>query len=308
MTDVLDLLYGTRPLVINPDLAAKIGLNEALVLQQVKYWQERAQYEFEGKFWFYKKIEEWQGEFKFWSASTIKRTLSALDKAGLIETRRDLHGKLFGQHSNRTTWYSLKRQEVKLTPSQEKGDTQEVKLSSSTRGQIEPLYQEVNLTPSSDQRLLTEITTETTSPISPKGDEEIVITYLNESKEKLASELGQPKPRGARAIKTNIRKISARIKDGFTVTDCKLVIDYLHERWGHDKSLVEYFVLGSVFVPSKFEDKVIKAQAWADSGRPTYRHGAWSSNSSVDSSVETERGQRALQGLLDSARTLEDMS
>ena len=148
-------------------------------------------------------------------------------------------------------------------------------------------------------------------PLNPQDgesefqNEKLVISYLNESKEKLASSLGQHQPRGARAIKSNLRKISARLKDGFTVKDCELVIDYLHQRWGHDQSMAEYFVLGSVFVASKFEDKVIKAQAWADSGRPAYRYGAWGATSSKDSSVEVERGQEALQGLLNSARTLE---
>ncbi|MGQ7101900.1 hypothetical protein ACUOAQ_30880, partial [Escherichia sp. SP-MK] len=34
----MSLLMPSRPIVINPDLAYSIGLNEAIALQQVNYW------------------------------------------------------------------------------------------------------------------------------------------------------------------------------------------------------------------------------------------------------------------------------
>ncbi|MBW9630680.1 hypothetical protein FG978_15245 [Escherichia coli] len=34
----MSLLFAERPLVINTQLAMKIGLNEAIVLQQLHYW------------------------------------------------------------------------------------------------------------------------------------------------------------------------------------------------------------------------------------------------------------------------------
>ncbi|STI86995.1 replication protein [Escherichia coli] len=35
---IMSLLFAERPLVINTQLAMKIGLNEAIVLQQLHYW------------------------------------------------------------------------------------------------------------------------------------------------------------------------------------------------------------------------------------------------------------------------------
>jgi hypothetical protein len=35
---LMSLLMPSRPIVINPDLAYSIGLNEAIALQQVNYW------------------------------------------------------------------------------------------------------------------------------------------------------------------------------------------------------------------------------------------------------------------------------
>ncbi|MCR3901155.1 transcriptional regulator, partial [Klebsiella variicola] len=34
----MSLLMPSRPIVINPDLAYSIGLNEAIALQQLNYW------------------------------------------------------------------------------------------------------------------------------------------------------------------------------------------------------------------------------------------------------------------------------
>ncbi|CAK1923495.1 conserved hypothetical protein [Vibrio crassostreae] len=309
---VSDLLFIDRPLVVNPLLAVEIGLNEAVVLQQIKYWVERTQHRAFGRGWVYKTVNDWGKEFPFWSNGTIRRTIKSLSDSGLIETRK-LHGHFYNESSNQTLWYSLSPVKTPCDQNELMGKKEEIpcdqneqmdviNLSKCTCDQIDQLSTETT----------TEITPETTSPKSPKGEKvdlnsKLIISYLNESKEKLASELGQSKPRGARSIKSNLRKISSRLKDGYTIDDCKLVIDYLHQRWGHEQSMNEYFVLGSVFVASKFEDKLIKAQAWADAGRPEYRHGAFTSNSYQNSSVDSKRNQDALEGLLRSARTLEDV-
>ena len=34
-----DLLFSSSPLVIRTELAAEIGLNEAIILQQIRYWE-----------------------------------------------------------------------------------------------------------------------------------------------------------------------------------------------------------------------------------------------------------------------------
>ena len=55
-----NLLFDKHPLVVNPSLAALIGLNEAIVLQQVHYWlkhNEEADKNFEeGRYWTYNTI------------------------------------------------------------------------------------------------------------------------------------------------------------------------------------------------------------------------------------------------------------
>lgn len=82
----MSLLFNFRPLVINPQLAERIGLNEAIVLQQLKYWLNETEsgVEHDGRRWVYNTMEQWQKQFPFWSADTVKRALASLQKQGLV--------------------------------------------------------------------------------------------------------------------------------------------------------------------------------------------------------------------------------
>ena len=74
----MNKLFSLHPLVVDKELARILGLNEALILQQVNYWIEinkKNKRSFhEGRYWTYNTINEWQEEFPFWSTSTVKRT------------------------------------------------------------------------------------------------------------------------------------------------------------------------------------------------------------------------------------------
>ena len=80
------LLFEDKLLVINPRLAQKIGLNEAIVLQQILYWvkNDRAGEFINGYKWIYNSIPQWSTQFPFWSEATIKRTLASLRDKGCI--------------------------------------------------------------------------------------------------------------------------------------------------------------------------------------------------------------------------------
>lgn len=86
------LLINESPLVLLPSLAKLIGLNEAIVLQQVQYWialNERAGRNLhDGKVWVENSIEEWrESNFPWWSVSTIKRVIKNLEKSRLLIKR-----------------------------------------------------------------------------------------------------------------------------------------------------------------------------------------------------------------------------
>ncbi|MDV6379251.1 hypothetical protein ORD22_13605 [Sporosarcina sp. GW1-11] len=65
-------------------LAAKIGFNESIVLQQLHALSLDA----EGQQWVCKSYKEWRVQFPFWSVDTIKRTIKKLEKAGYIHSKR----------------------------------------------------------------------------------------------------------------------------------------------------------------------------------------------------------------------------
>ena len=113
------LLLDEKPLMVLPKLAVLVGLNEAIVLQQVHYWlviykdaeaklpeDERKHYH-NGRWWVYNTVVEWQENFPWWSPSTIRRTLDSLrtateDRPALLKTE-NYHETAY----DRTLWYTI---------------------------------------------------------------------------------------------------------------------------------------------------------------------------------------------------------
>ena len=96
------LIINERPLLIPPTLAEKIGLNEAIVLQQVHFWLTVSDKEKDGKRWVYNTYEDWQRQFPFWSRSTIIRIFNRLEDAGYVESAN------YNTLSiDRTKWYTI---------------------------------------------------------------------------------------------------------------------------------------------------------------------------------------------------------
>jgi len=82
------LLLNESPLIILPSLASKIGLNEAIFVQQLHYWIQKSSTYFDNKKWVYKTTKEWENEFPFWSNSTIKRAINSLKKSKILMIKK----------------------------------------------------------------------------------------------------------------------------------------------------------------------------------------------------------------------------
>lgn len=89
------LLIDEYPMMVLPSLSNKIGLEAAIVLQQINYWlrlnqeAERTDTFRDGHWWILNTIEEWQAkQFTWWSVSTVKRILSSLENMGLVISGR----------------------------------------------------------------------------------------------------------------------------------------------------------------------------------------------------------------------------
>lgn len=104
------LLFDESPLVVQPTLAKAIGLNEAIVLQQINYWMnQRAGKIINGERWIYNTVKEWKDQFPFWSEATIARTLDNLVWSGLVKT-----GNYNKSAMDRTKWYTIDFSVVEL--------------------------------------------------------------------------------------------------------------------------------------------------------------------------------------------------
>jgi hypothetical protein len=101
-----NLLIDDYPLIILPTLATKIGLSEAIVLQQIHYWlciNEKLSQNFEdGKYWTFNTYTELQKQFPFWNEKTIRRIIANLKSNGYI-----LVGNYNKYKYDRTNWYSI---------------------------------------------------------------------------------------------------------------------------------------------------------------------------------------------------------
>jgi len=121
------LLINENPLQVLPTLACAIGLNEAIVLQQIHYWMNISQNIHDGRRWVYNSIPSWQAQFPFWSGSTVKRALANLEKMQMVYTAN------YNSDSwDKTKWYSVNYESL--------ADMEAKVYSVSDRlGQIEPI-------------------------------------------------------------------------------------------------------------------------------------------------------------------------
>lgn len=151
----MSLLIHSQPLLVLPELAVKIGLNEAIILQQIHYWQSRSANFRDGRAWVYNSVEDWKKQFPFWSAKTISRALNGLRKQDLVFT-----GQYNQQSRDQTLWYSVNYDHNALKPSNGplgQNDPMEQDNMSMPLGQNDPMHYPKMGEP------LPETTTETTT-------------------------------------------------------------------------------------------------------------------------------------------------
>ncbi|WP_423800031.1 conserved phage C-terminal domain-containing protein [Neobacillus sp. SAB-20_R2A] len=238
------LLLNEAPIMIIPSLAVKMGLNEAIVLQQIHYWIQTSSHVIEGQKWIYNSYKEWQKQMPFWSESTIKRTIRSLEEQGFLISSNWNKLKL-----DKTKWYTIDYQLLEslgegpaiadTTPTtQVQADlfTTSGQPSVQTDLSESPDWttEEINLT-----QAIPENTSETTTEKKPIVD---IVDYLN-AKTDANYKSGTKK--------TN-QLIQARLREGFTVEDFKKVIDLKTAEWLDDPHMSTYLRPATLF-GTKFE-------------------------------------------------------
>ena len=233
------LLINEPPLQVLPSLARELGLNEAIMLQQMHYWLIKSSHEFEGVKWFYKTLEDWQTEFSFWSTMTIRRTLTNLEKQKVIRI-----GNFNKKKFDKTKWYTIEYQCVNRRCVQ----YEQTMCSNRTDGcvQFEQTY----------TREYTETTTENNGseekPLKVVWTEETnhIIDYLNKRTGKKYSV----------KTKKTAQLIHKLLDNGFTVEDFERVIDIKCKQWLNNEKMNQYLRPRTLF-SEKFEDYLNEAPA-----------------------------------------------
>lgn len=273
----MSLLMPSRPIVINPDLAYSIGLNEAIALQQVNYWlkETTSGLERDGVRWIYNTTEQWLEQFPFWSESTLKRTFTRLKNLGVLKVEQ-----LNKSQRDMTNYYTINYEselldEVKVTlsksskcalPSGQNEPMEEVKVKRSIGSKRTALIR------SNCTDVLTENTTENTTdiknpicPVASQPDPEVLIT---DNAILVLTHLNQVSGSRYQKSKTSLENIRARLREGYSVHDLQLVIDLKHEHWSGNDDQYQYMRPETLFGPKKFESYLQSATRWESKGRP----------------------------------------
>ncbi|KJO77951.1 conserved phage family protein [Enterobacter hormaechei] len=280
----MSLLMPSRPIVINPDLAYSIGLNEAIALQQVNYWlkETTSGLERDGVRWIYNTNEQWLEQFPFWSESTLKRTFTRLKNLGVLKVEQ-----LNKSQRDMTNYYTINYEselldEVKVTksksskctlPSGQNEPMGEVKVERSIGSKRTALIR------SNCTDVLTENTTENTTdiknpicPVAAQPDGDVLIT---DQAKQVLTHLNQVTSSRYQVSTTSLQNIRARIGEGFTVEDLSLVVDYCNAKWSDDLTMASYLRPQTLFQPTKFPAYLKSATNWANAGRPARVNGKW---------------------------------
>ena len=219
------LLFDESPLVIQPSLAVKIGLNEAIFLQQLHYWIQKSKNIKNGLKWSYNNYDELQKQFPFWSIRTIKTIVKNLKDGGLLWVENHTENKW-----DKTNWYSINYDELNGTiDSAESVVIDSVDVAPSEGKELHPQYSKIKETS-------TETSTETKNIIQK------VTEFLN-LKAKTNFKHSTPKTQSL---------IQARLNEGFTYDDFVIVINKKTDQWLNDAKMSGYIRPETLF-GTKFE-------------------------------------------------------
>lgn len=203
-------LFNENPVVIDRELATVIGLNEAIILQQIQYWIKKSEHRFDGKIWIYNSVSQWKKQFPFWSESTIDRTLKSLNKLGLL-----FIGNYNRDRRDRTKWYSINYSQLDNIMKNAFSQNDECNLSNCDNAiSQDDLMQDVNLTKPLP-KITTKITTNNnTSSSDDKSkpektdviDFDLVIDAYNDAVEDKLPKVSKMTPARKNAVKKLLKE------------------------------------------------------------------------------------------------------
>ena len=245
------------------ELAMKIGLNEAIVLQQFDYWLQVSKHEKQGRKWVFNTYEGWHEQFPYWSFSTLKRTIRRLEEMGLLLT-----GRFNKMKTDRTKWYSIdyeRCEELLGEEDEHQPQVDETLPVDSAEGaktagelsfvslwtaeedeEVDTISSERNIDFVHDDLTIPKITQKSILKNEKNIQKSAIVTeviaYLNDK----TNSCFRPTNRKNRDV------IIARLNEGYSLEDFKKVIDVKTEHWLADSYWSRYLRPATLF-GTKFE-------------------------------------------------------
>ncbi len=101
-TATSSLLINEPPLQALPSLACLVGLDGAVILQQVHYWLMGSDHEHDGFIWVYNSYAQWGQQFRWLKAEAIRKQIRLLEERGFL-----VSGRFGTKKMDRTKWYRI---------------------------------------------------------------------------------------------------------------------------------------------------------------------------------------------------------
>ena len=254
------------------EVAEIVGADAAVIFRNIAFWcaknRANGRHRYDGRYWTYNSARAFNELFPWLSTAQVRRALGKLEYAGLI-----VSGCFNRSGYDRTKWYAVGDAGLRFAdpdvaePSNACDDSDNFHLPKSSNGIGE------NSEPIPDGKPVAK-----TKNI--KGDVRAreVIDYLNDKTGKQF-----------RYSHASMSPITARLNEGFTVDDCKAVIDSKTAEW-HGGEMEQYLRPQTLFSPSKFEGYL---NAGAKSGAK------WRSAAETAKEQEDARDRKTLKTILD---------
>ena len=122
--------------IVNSDLAIEVGVQEALLIGNLKYWllknKANNKHFHDNKYWTYNSMEAFTVLFPFWSKRQVERMLKKLKEEGFIET-----GNYNKSSYDRTLWYTLTDKTCAILFPNEENPFHKKEISISQNGEME---------------------------------------------------------------------------------------------------------------------------------------------------------------------------
>lgn len=259
----MSLLLPSRPIVVIPELAMRVGLNEAMLLQQVHYWatETTSGIEHDGRRWVYNTIAEWMEQFPFLSESSIKRAFASLKAQEIIYVE-----KLSSDPRDKTNFYAINYEhraltdEVKMTPCNRSNCTD-------AAGQNEPMQQVKMARCKRPKRavLHTESTSESTTekkpPLTPPPVDNSEAGQ-NQTAGEVFCFLNSLTGTKTRPDRQALRAILERLADGYSQAALELVAEHRTDQLLNNPKLAHMLAPNRLYAADSFGAYLVAANAW----------------------------------------------